>query len=1216
MDFNIIPNIDNNLDSPISNIEFVGNDIYACGTFSFGNTISTNGLQISYYNPESGEYKCIGYIKQRTNSDGIESPIDSSINCIIKKGNNIYVGGYFNNITNISGEYILVNSLAVYNLETNLWKPVDIGVINPIDRLQNNIKINNINVRNNGNIIVSGSFKRIGQKNFSHNINNIAIWTGSKWKSVGNGISGNELYIKNLIATPNLFFAVTEYKNSNNQIENSISIYNTIDDTWSQIEGLNENSIIETLCLDIDTNTLYIGGKFVTSTQITNIAKYNINTNTWSSLPNNQNSSITNGAVINIITKAKEFFYIIATESNNILSMSRFNSLTNLWNNITIPLTLKKNIQIKTCSIVNDVLYLGGNFSLNNGYNNIMKYKNGQFSTVNNGVNSTINSSYSSEIDKIVYIVGNFNQVYGNMMNSIAKFNSLRGRWEPFGTFKSNGVGKITGEENWGTINNFKIDGKYIYVVGSFTYLYDSTGKVLCNNVARFDTENKIWEPLANGISNELTCIEIDKNYIYVGGFFSEVNGLDGYNSLARFNRNLKIWESMDNGVTLLDGTSGFVKCLKFDDSNNLYVGGTFTFCGTIQSKGIAKWSSNLNTWSGLDGGLDIDKYAPPIMDDIQLSDVIILQILIDETYVYVCGYFNLAGNDKIQVLGIVRWERNTGKWVPLTAGVNSYVTSMDFDSDGNLFITGLFSNISTDEYLSIIALWDKQKSKLKTVHIDNFNNLGSNKLLKFNTYTKKLYICSDSSNINNQNSNYCLVYNTVTKTVSENLLPPYFSVNTNGSNNASGSFKNPIKVINEAVKRSTTKNVVYINRNVFDKSVKDQTHTENYITYVLKNTNDTPNMSLNDIFNNSITLNMPQNNRKHLFGIVYKSDDLIGPTIIDSISKFTYKTIVTYLYGLYDNEGNNINGNVIHFNANVPDYMKYVESINDGNGTYVALFTKNILAPFDDTMIQVNVRNNAGDIDYDYNTTNFRVMTLSTKNTAISHGEPHVLPFFPENGKRIYDLPDRNINACFRLLDYRTSGNESLIINCSTRKLTLDDFPEFLYSGMNKVNKHTIPWLDKFTYYDSIFIKYKASTFKFEIENTRLYVNDKANIFDYNESIGKYITPAGKYKETGTCKNCIINIKLPTGEFIELKIYVDLNIDDRSSIIIGNTNFTVNLESSKSKFRGCLYKQSDCITITNLHDCSNIYGLKSKDEIDFKLKQLNKIKNIRNMHH
>jgi hypothetical protein len=100
-------------------------------------------------------------------------------------------------------------------------------------------------------------------------------------------------------------------------------------------------------------------------------------------------------------------------------------------------------------------------------------------------------------------------------------------------------------------------------------------------------------------IDGEITCAEFYDGELYVGGYFSSINGKT-LKSIAKWDGTQ--WTSVGTNGFTYQGSRAWVKELVVHDGK-LYAGGLFDLFDGIYKKGIAMWDGVM--WKDVGGGLD-----------------------------------------------------------------------------------------------------------------------------------------------------------------------------------------------------------------------------------------------------------------------------------------------------------------------------------------------------------------------------------------------------------------------------------------------------------------------------------------------------------------------------------------------------------------------------------------------------------------------------------
>jgi len=222
-----------NYTSSVSSIVFDGTDIYANGNYQNGSDV------FSYGKFSGGQWHALGAWKGVSGGIGV-------VNCALKVGDDIYVGGVF---TDGAGNPNM-DRIARWNISTQTWHPVGTGL---------NQYVNSI-VQMGSDIIVGGKFTNAGG---DPNADFVAKWDGVSWSAISPvvistssftsvnalAVNGNDLYIggnfENAAGNPAIDYLTRWDGNSFNNVGG-----------WAGQVGA-------VFSMDIASNgDLYIGGEF------------------------------------------------------------------------------------------------------------------------------------------------------------------------------------------------------------------------------------------------------------------------------------------------------------------------------------------------------------------------------------------------------------------------------------------------------------------------------------------------------------------------------------------------------------------------------------------------------------------------------------------------------------------------------------------------------------------------------------------------------------------------------------------------------------------------------------------------------------------------------------------------------------------------------------------------------------------------------------------
>jgi hypothetical protein len=487
--------------------------------------------------------------------------------------------------------------------------------------------------------------------------------------STNNGTNNKVLAIA-VIDASNIYVGGTfrrVYDSSGTTFANYIAKYNTITSLWSLLgntgKGIANNTTngasSEVRAITVSGTDIYLGGAFggvydSTGFKSTGyIAKYN--GSSWLQL----GGKVSGGAVNTIAVSGTDIYvggeFTDVSDSSGTKKASQFAKLNeSLW---TLASPIGDGSQyvnsVNNIVIVSNEIYIGT-------YSNILLYN---FQNPNPiwdscGTNNKVLAIAVSGTD--IYVGGDFTAVYDSTgtkyANRIAKYN---GSWSLVGNTGS-GTSSNTTNGTSDIVKAIAVSGTDIYVGGSFTAVYDSTGTKYANRIAKY---NGSWSLLGNtgsGTGNingnngtgdvyETSAVSvntiavIDASNIYVGGSFTAVYDSEGKlkytNYIAKYNGSLWSFVGFNNNY---NGTGDIVNTIVVSGTD-IYVGGDFTAVrdrnGIIYANKIAKYNGSL--WSFV-GNTDTGSGTASNTTNGTSGSVNIIHI---NKYIYIGGLFNKIYN-------------------------------------------------------------------------------------------------------------------------------------------------------------------------------------------------------------------------------------------------------------------------------------------------------------------------------------------------------------------------------------------------------------------------------------------------------------------------------------------------------------------------------------------------------------------------------------------
>lgn len=240
-----------------------------------------------------------------------------------------------------------------------------------------------------------------------------------------------------------------------------------------------------------------------------------------------------------------------------------------------------------------------------------------------------------------------------------------------------------------GLVYDIEIDGDYILIGGGFQYgnPVSEFAKISQNDGLADESCMPIVLSFSNPVPSSVHDVELTNDYIYLGGSFNEIDGVEVY-GLARLDRNTCALDT-----TWLPEVDGSVQTIE-TMGDSVFIGGDFEEVNELERYGFAKISAST-------GSLD--------NNCIEDFDGTIYSIKANNNYLYVGGSFSEVYDSATAGYffrnNLIRLNNDNGCSLDLTWSPNprylnySYhnnaVYSIDFDeTDSSIYVGGSFDSI------------------------------------------------------------------------------------------------------------------------------------------------------------------------------------------------------------------------------------------------------------------------------------------------------------------------------------------------------------------------------------------------------------------------------------------------------------------------------------------------------------------------------------------
>ena len=226
-----------------------------------------------------------------------------------------------------------------------------------------------------------------------------------------------------------------------------------------------------------------------------------------------------------------------------------------------------------------------------------------------------------------------------------------------------------------------------LYAGGSF----DHAGTVAVSNLAKWN--GSTWASVGGGVDGSVLAIALLSDRLYVGGYFSSVNGGSiPAGNFAYLDLNSGSWMPYSIGLEY-----EYVKAMAFEpESESWFVGGDFSSAGGVPAYGIARLD-NLGNWHAVGGGLL--NYGGKVNSLLRVARAGVGYDL------YVGGEFSQVGGS-VDAYNIAVWDGST--WNALNYGTDYPVKAILPTASGDLIVAGEFTSVGEAPATAVnhIARW------------------------------------------------------------------------------------------------------------------------------------------------------------------------------------------------------------------------------------------------------------------------------------------------------------------------------------------------------------------------------------------------------------------------------------------------------------------------------------------------------------------------------
>lgn len=794
---------------PIFNDEIDGNvkvsipdgsgGYFIAGSFStIGNTRRVNIAQIdSFGNLTNWSPKVYG-----------------SVNAMIRHGNTIYLGGYFNQVNDSLRNHLVAIDVSSGNVIG--WNP---RIGNTNGGIETMRLVNDTLYFGGAFSMVSGANRTNAASvnintgiltNWAPNISNIvyALEIDKGFAFIGGffynaGGSANRGLAKvdlltgailpfnaNVVGTVRAIEIVNdkvyfggEFNSVGSQTRNNIAVVNKVNASllnWNPDLGIGFSPTVRAI-KQFD-STVYVGGAFLHGTVAQNgIVRTNlISLDTLTALPTSWSPNPT-GLVTDInITNSK------LSVSGNFLSIGGVSrghlaAIDITTGNVTSfnPIV---NGDVYDLIIEDSTLFVGGSFSkvLSQTRNNLssINLNAGTLNAWNPNCNGPINDMDYSGNE--LYVGGRFDTINGQRLTSLAELNPITGvptSWSPPILNITAGMPTTIGE-----VYILKVDGNAAYVSGNFNF---SSGQ---RNFERFNISSgqttSGWDLYRGGVIHDI--LVTDTNVYFAGSFQYMVNLPSNRKFLTAYNKFTK------NVINWAPNPSYHVYTIAADNKK-MYVGGYFKSIGGVERKNIAA----IDALSG-----------KPTSFNLQVNHFV-SDLILKDSLLYISGYFDSLNGTIRNRLGAYNTNLNSiTTWNP---NVNGYINAIEIFNN-TVYLGGNFSTVNGQNRQHLAAV-DKT-----TANVMNWNPNPNNVINKLIINDSSLFTLGNYTSIMGQNRNGFAEFNAVTSQLSQLTITTNSTINSVAKSDSilyvGGSFDTIQGVARKGIAAINLKNLTITNWN------------------------------------------------------------------------------------------------------------------------------------------------------------------------------------------------------------------------------------------------------------------------------------------------------------------------------------------------------------------------------------------------------------------
>lgn len=490
----------------------------------------------------------------------------SSVSAMFLSGNNLYIGGYFTEISGVIRNYIAKLSAVGTGALDMVWNPGADSIVTSLVMSEHGDKL-----------YAGGHFKNMGgvsRKGIAR-LDSAGSGQVDAWNPQPVGAPGFIASISTLSLAGTHLYAGGHYAEIGGQIRSNIARLSISDATADAMWDPDINKRVWTLLPSADGNSIHVGGQFYKTGAEDTLSFSTIDTTTGDLISGFNDLNIGDiGAVLALTRNGNDVYFggdFVRLNGQPQFFLGKMNTATGQ----VLDWGTEFNNSVYSLAVSSDgsALYVGGDFT---GVDGLSRNRIARLSADTGTPETDWNPDVSSPVrvllldDNDLYVGGLFYSIEGVERHRIARLSAdtgvLDAGWNPDA---NNGVFTLA------------LSGSDLYVGGIFTTI----GGELRDRLAKVNTLTGVVQPtwVADANSTVRTLLLKD-NTLFVGGHFTQING-SVRNRIAKLNATSAEVDAIWNPNAISDVFSLALS----EDGNDLYLGGWFSSIGGVDRRKIAK---------------------------------------------------------------------------------------------------------------------------------------------------------------------------------------------------------------------------------------------------------------------------------------------------------------------------------------------------------------------------------------------------------------------------------------------------------------------------------------------------------------------------------------------------------------------------------------------------------------------------------------------------